>query len=190
MALEKDIVRAATFHAMLGPMEFHWAELPQKGGFIMKTSLSKRGKGNGLFASERDPFSAMREEFDHMLSRFTGWDWRHAPAVFSPSLDLNETPTAYEVKLDLPGINPADINIQLVDNVLTISGERHEEKTEGTEGSTDHRIERYHGRFSRSLLLPGTVMSDKVDAQYKDGVLHITMPKAAEARPHKITITT
>jgi HSP20 family molecular chaperone IbpA len=95
---------------------------------IMNTSLTKRRKGNGLFASERDPFSAMRKEFDHMLSRFTGWDWMHAPAVFSPSLDMRETESGYEVNLDLPGINPAEIHIQLVDNVLTITGERQEEK--------------------------------------------------------------
>jgi HSP20 family protein len=80
---------------------------------------------------------------------------------------------------------------QVADNVLSINGERKYEKTEGEKnGQKPHCVERYHGTFSRSVVLPTAVMQDKIDAQYRDGVLTVTLPTAEEAKPREITIKT
>jgi HSP20 family protein len=79
-----------------------------------------------------------------------------------------------------------DIEVSLQDGALVISGERKEEKV--TEGTEVHRQERFYGRFSRALTLPSAVAGDKVKAQYKDGILTVTLPKAEEAKPKAITM--
>jgi HSP20 family protein len=101
-------------------------------------------------------------------------------------LDLSETDTAVETKMDLPGVKPEEIEIQLNGNVLTVSGERKEEQEE--KGKTYHRLERRVGNFSRSMTLPCPVEEDEVAASYKDGVLSITLPKTDEAKTRKIKI--
>jgi HSP20 family protein len=105
-----------------------------------------------------------------------------------PAADVSETDKTIEVKMDLPGINANDIDVQVNGNLLTVSGERKEEKEE--KGKTYHRIERRNGRFSRSTTLPAAVKEDKVDAQYHDGVLTITMDKAEEAKSRRIKVKT
>ena len=86
--------------------------------------------------------------------------------------------------------------MQVSDNVLTINGERKYEKTEGKKsdgkknGGTPHYVERYHGTFSRSVVLPTAVKQDQIEAQYRDGVLTVTLPKAEEAKPCEVTIKT
>jgi HSP20 family protein len=103
-----------------------------------------------------------------------------------PSLDLTETPTAVEIRVDVPGLKAEDIDIQLSNGVLTVSGQRKEEKEE--KGKTFHRVERRHGAFSRSVTLPAAVAEDKVDAQYRDGVLTISLQKTEEAKSKKIKV--
>ena len=85
-----------------------------------------------------------------------------------PALDLSETDTAIEVRMDLPGITAKDIDIQVSGNVLTVSGQRKEEKEE--KGKTFHRVERRYGSFSRSVTLPCAVEESEVAAEYHDGV--------------------
>jgi HSP20 family protein len=102
-------------------------------------------------------------------------------------LDLSETDQTFEVRLDVPGVNPKEIDIQLNANVLTISGERSEEKEE--KGKTYHFVERSFGSFSRSVSLPSPVKEDAIEARYKDGVLTVTLPKTEEAKSRKIAIT-
>jgi HSP20 family protein len=104
------------------------------------------------------------------------------------SLDLTETDHLIEVRLDIPGMDPKDIDIQLNGNVLTLSGRRKEEKEE--KGKTYHRVERLSGRFSRSISLPCPVKEEAIDAKYRDGVLTITMPKTEEAKSKKIEVRT
>ena len=98
------------------------------------------------------------------------------------------------MKVDLPGLQASDFNVQLSENVLTISGERQYEKTDGKEkgknGPTPHYVERYHGTFSRTIMLPGAVKNDQIDAQYRDGVLTVTLPKAEEAKACQIAVET
>lgn len=163
----------------------------------MTTTLARRVNRprSGLpsiFSS--DPFGALRDEFDQMLMNwFSTSDNQAIPTSFSPLLDMSETDAHYEVKVDLPGITANDLKVQVSDNVLTISGERKYEKTEGKEGKkngTPHYVERYHGTFSRSIVLPAPVKQDKIDAQYHDGVLTVTLPKAEVSKPCHITVKT
>jgi HSP20 family protein len=102
-------------------------------------------------------------------------------------LDLSETDQTFEVRLDVPGVNPKEIDIQQNANMLTISGERREEKEE--KGKTYHFVERSFGSFSRSVSLPSPVKEDAIEARYKDGVLTVTLPKTEEAKSRKIAIT-
>ena len=166
----------------------------------MTTTLARRSNRTrndlpSIFSS--DPFGELRDEFDQMLSNW--FSTSDSPSVlpsFSPLLDLKETDANYEVQVDLPGIQASDLHVQVSDNGLTISGERKYEKTEGKKtdgkknGGTPHYVERYHGSFSRSIVLPTAVKQDKIDAQYRDGVLTVTLPKAEEAKPCQITVKT
>lgn len=134
-----------------------------------------------------EPFASLREEFGDVASNLLGEVGEAWPrGLMVPSLDLSETDGDVEVRLDLPGIKPDEIDIQLSDNTLTVSGQRKEEKEE--KGKTYHRVERRQGSFSRTVVLPCTVNEDKVDAQYKDGVLSIKMPKTEEAKARKIKV--
>ena len=103
-----------------------------------------------------------------------------------PALDVSETDTAIDVRMDLPGITAKDIDIQVNGNLLTVSGERKEEKEE--KGKTFHRVERRYGNFSRTVTLPCAVIESEVAAEYKDGVLTIKLPKTEESKTHKIKV--
>ena len=132
----------------------------------------------------RDPLAAVRDEVDALLTHVVDRDfWL---LRFSPHLDLSETDNALEVRMDVPGIKPADIDIQVSGNMLTISGERKEEKEE--KGRTFHRLERRSGCFSRSVLLPCAVQEDKIEARYAEGVLTIALHKTEQARTKKIKV--
>ncbi len=121
----------------------------------------------------------LQEELDRLFeSPLTGW---------APALDVHEDKDNFSVRLELPGMKREDIEVSLQDGALVISGERNEEKV--NEGTTVHRQERYYGKFSRALTLPAAVAGDKVKAQYKDGILTVTLPKAEEAKPKAITVS-
>ena len=104
-----------------------------------------------------------------------------------PALELHEDNDAITVILDLPGIDRKDVTITFQDNVLTVSGERKPER-EVKEGEV-LRSERRYGRFERQVGLGQPVVADRVTAAYRDGVLRITLPKAAEAKAKTIDIT-
>lgn len=134
-----------------------------------------------------DPFTALREEMSDLRHRLMGDEvegW--FSGALAPSVDLSETENTIEVRMDIPGVKPKDIDIQMSGNVLTVTGERQEEKEE--KGRTFHRVERQCGTFSRSLTLPTAVNEGEVAAEYKDGVLAITLPKSEEAKPHKVKV--
>jgi HSP20 family protein len=104
---------------------------------------------------------------------------------WSPLADLSETDNAYVVKVDLPGVNKDQVNIQLQDRELVISGEIADDQN----GDRRHRSTRRTGRFEFRTYLPGEVNADAVTAQLSDGVLTVTVPKSEAAKPHKIEIT-
>jgi HSP20 family protein len=105
---------------------------------------------------------------------------------WSPAMDLAETDDSLILRADLPGMSEDDVNIEVRDGVLTVSGERkaeHEEKGEGY-----HRVERAFGSFSRSLTLPKGADPDRVEAKFDNGVLEVRVPKPEETQPTRIQI--
>jgi len=127
----------------------------------------------------------LRNELEDVLSRFWGPE---SSGGWPVPADLSETPQNVEVELDLPGINPADIDIQVQGNTLSIQGERKEPIRE-EEPQRDYLcVERRSGSFSRSLTLPCAVDEETATAEYRDGVLKITLPKSEQARTHKINV--
>jgi HSP20 family protein len=103
-----------------------------------------------------------------------------------PAMDLVETADHFVLRADLPGMSEEDVNIEVEDRVLTVSGERKAEHTESKDGF--HRIERAFGSFSRSLTLPEGVNPETVSASFDRGVLQLEIPKPEERKPRKISI--
>ena len=103
-----------------------------------------------------------------------------------PAMDLVETEDALILKADLPGLERDDVNIEIKDHVLTVSGERKSEYEEKTDGF--HRVERAYGGFSRSLTLPDGVAADKIAANFDKGVLEVRIPKPEESQPQRVEI--
>ncbi|WP_456428861.1 Hsp20/alpha crystallin family protein [Nitratifractor sp.] len=141
-----------------------------------------------------DPFKEfqnMQKTFEYMnrLMQSVEKVAQEAPAVdFVPAVNTRETDDAYYIEVDLPGVKKEDINIDVKDNVLTISGER---KIEEERKEDDfYRVESVYGTFERSFTLPEDVDVDKIEAEAKDGVLTVKIPKAqsVEKTPKKIEI--
>jgi HSP20 family protein len=134
-----------------------------------------------------DPFPSLRDEVETLWSYVTGERGTGLlTAATMPPMDVKETPEAVEVRFDLPGFKAEDVNVQLNNNVLTITGQRVEEKKKET--ATYHRMERRVGEFSRSVTLPAPVDDEKVDAQCRDGVLTVVMQKTPDAKSHQIKV--
>jgi len=106
---------------------------------------------------------------------------------WAPALDAYEDKENFVVKAELPGMKREDIEVSLHEGSLSISGERKSETKH--EDAETHRAERFFGRFQRTLTLPAAVAADKVKAEYKDGVLTVTLPKTEEAKPKRIDVS-
>jgi HSP20 family protein len=123
---------------------------------------------------------------------FGGWDeGALAPmgerwGAFSPQVDVTETDDEIKVSAELPGMDDEDIDVSLSDDMLTISGEKKEEREEKREGY--YRTERSYGAFRRAIPLSTTVDDEKVDAVFQNGVLTVALPKTGEAKAKKVTI--
>jgi HSP20 family protein len=107
-------------------------------------------------------------------------------AIFTPAVDIEETPEEFVLRVDLPGVVAKDVKVSLLGDTLTIRGERRQEVP--AKGVNQHRLERVHGTFERSFTLGTPVASDKVKAQYRDGVLEVHVPKAEESRQREIEV--
>ncbi len=103
-----------------------------------------------------------------------------------PVVDVRETKDNLEIQVELPGIEAKDVTVSVENGVLTVKGSRNFEKA--TEGETYHRVERSYGAFERSFTLPTNVDPDRINAVYRLGVLHLTLPKREEAKPRAISI--
>lgn len=128
----------------------------------------------------RNDFLSPFKEFERMLGSAQEGQWR-----FNPSCDVEETDTHYVFSFDLPGISKDDIKIEVLDNQLTVSGER---KYERKDENNRHLVERHYGSFQRSFMLPGDVKSDNIEASYENGVLTLGVPKAEAVKPRQIKI--
>ena len=133
------------------------------------------------------------QELDQLTNRL-GQLFNHdmsTPAnrgAWLPAVDVEESGDELVLTAEVPGMNPEVIGLRLENNVLTISGERDEERREGEEGKRYHVWERRYGSFQRSFTLPRTVRPDEIAAEYKDGILTVRLPKAVEAKSRRIQI--
>ena len=136
--------------------------------------------------SSHDRLATLREELERVFD-FT-WPTRDSGLFsgWSPALDVHAEKDNFVVHVELPGLQKDAINISLHDGVLSVSGERKDER-EQKEGESFRR-ERYFGKFQRSVTLPAAVDAGQVQATYKDGVLTVTLPKAEEAKPKQIAV--
>lgn len=139
-----------------------------------------------------DPFRDMNVLQERMNRLFEdvnrGWrsDEPASTTTWSSAVDIFETESEIVVKAELPGVDKNSISLNLERNVLTLRGERRFEKE--TKEENYHRIERSYGSFSRSFSIPATVEEDKIRAEYKDGVLKISLPKREQVKPKQIPI--
>lgn len=134
--------------------------------------------------------SNVQREINRLFDNFFHGDVQADDSFFSsvwtPAVDIAEQDDQYVVKVELPGVNKDDVKITLESNILTIRGEKKQEKE--IKEDNYHRMERSYGSFQRSFTLPATVKSDKIDAGFKDGILTISLPKAEEAKPKQIEV--
>lgn len=126
---------------------------------------------------------------DSLLESFWGFGSGDAfEQAWSPRVDVSETDGEVVISSELPGMKAEDVKITVADGVVTIEGEKKEERE--TEGRTAHRVERVYGSFRRSFRLPSAVNADEITATYEDGVLVVNLPKAEEAKARQIEVKT
>ena len=153
-------------------------------------------------AADWQPFDVLRNQVDRLFHDFqTGFlqapflrpfpdiesFWRRDLGFnVTPAIDIVEKDKAFEVTAELPGLDAKDVDVQLANGMLTIKGEKQEEKEEKTKDR--YVSERRYGSFRRTLQVPGGVDADKIEASYKSGVLTVTLPKSPEAQKKEKTI--
>lgn len=140
------------------------------------TYLTLRRPTGNLFRFY-NPFFA----FQHTKNDADGYNW-------VPSVDISETDDSFEVRAELPGIAKDDLHVSVKDNLLTLSGEKRQEKVDDTQ--TYRRVERRYGSFQRRFTLPSEVETDDIKAEFTDGVLTLSIPKPEAVKPTAIPITT
>jgi len=153
--------------------------------------------------AEWHPFESLRREVDRLFDDFQVGSWRlpFARTAFdvepfwrgefswgkAPAVDIVDKEKAYEITAELPGLDDSNIDVRFADGTLTIKGEKKDEKEERKK---DYYLsERRYGSFQRSFGVPGGVETDKIEANFKNGVLTVTLPKTAEAQKSEKKIT-
>jgi HSP20 family protein len=134
-------------------------------------------------------FVRMREGLDRLVRGLFSDELPEASLVrgeWAPAVDIRETGDNLIITAELPGMGKDDVKVNYEDGVLTIRGEKKQEHEH--KDANYHRVERSYGVFERSFRLPSRVAVEKIEAKFKDGVLHLTLPKAEEARPKQIQI--
>lgn len=147
--------------------------------------------GTGTAMKRVDPFQEFMGIQDRMnqlfRNTFSGYgDDNIASGAWTPPVDIYEAPEAIELTLEIPGVKREDIRVNFENNLLTISGERklpHHDRREGY-----HRVERNYGTFSRTFTLPTTIDPHKINAEFEQGLLRVTLPKRPETQPRAIDI--
>lgn len=135
------------------------------------------------------PLQEIKKEMDRIFQEVLGRSWlteKFEGVEWIPPIDVSETDNEVIVKVDVPGVNPEDMEISLADNVLIIKGKKEKEEEEKKENF--YRVERYYGSFMRSIQLPCEIEEDKISATYKNGVLKIVLPKKPEEKKKVIKI--
>lgn len=138
-----------------------------------------------------DPLFSVRQLQDDINRLFSGWSTNDSSGVTAdwvPSVDINEFDDKFQLFIDVPGVDPKDVDITLESGVLTITGERFAQAEKAEENVVSRRAERGTGRFYRRFILPESVDADKVKATDRHGVLEIMIPKQAKAQPRRIKV--
>lgn len=143
-------------------------------------------------ARQGDPFFALQQQFNRLFEDVFRGSWLPATGAFGetatvPRLNISENDKEFRIEAELPGVSEDDVEVTLNEDVLTIRGEKKAERTEREENY--HVVERSYGSFARSIRLPFAVNPDNISASCRNGVLAITVPKAAvQAKAHRIEI--
>ena len=138
-----------------------------------------------------EPWFGARRLQDDINSLFSGFltnDTSGVTAEWIPSVDINEFDDRFQLFVDVPGVDPDNVEITLEAGMLTITGERFPQAEKAEENVVRRRAERGSGRFYRRFLLPNTVDADNVKATDRHGVLEISIPKQAKAQPRRIKV--
>lgn len=131
--------------------------------------------------------SNMQREIHQLFDSFFRGDLRDESSYcLQPAVDIIESDDAYEIEAEMPGMTKDDIKVTIEGNVLTIRGEKKQEKTE--KGKNYHRTERSFGTFVRSFTIPDSVKTDKIEAKHENGIITITLPKQEEVKPKPVDV--
>ena len=134
-----------------------------------------------------DVSSRLNRIFGRLPSRSGSENEMLAVADWMPSVDISETDSAYLIKGEIPGVNKDDVKVTIQDGMLTIQGERKQEKEE--KNKKFHRVECSYGSFMRSFRVPDDADESAVKAEFKDGMLNVTLPKSEKAKPKSINVS-
>lgn len=156
---------------------------------MLERSLMRRPTATLFPRTATDPFNMMERFFDEEFFRpfFGRWNEPMATEAWHPAVDIRETNDAFEVTAELPGMTKKDVEVTVENNVLTIQGERRFDET--VNRNDFRRVERAYGSFLRSFTLPRGVDADHVNANFNNGLLHITVPKTEQSKPKKIAVS-
>jgi HSP20 family protein len=135
-----------------------------------------------LFAPVFPELESLEKGMRRMFGDAFGTDLTTQPVGWMPAMEISETTDNIVITAELPGMTEKNIQVEFEDDTLTLRGEKTEERTEGDGDKKFHLYERTYGAFRRSFTLPRIVESDKVAAEFKNGVLTITLPKTAQAK--------
>ena len=127
----------------------------------------------------------LQEEFNRVWPELSG-GFGLGSGDYAPSMDVRETPEAFVIEADIPGMDKKDVQIEVSDNVVTVKGERRSEREQNDKDY--HLTERRFGSFRRSVAIPGGFTNENVSAKFENGVLTITLPKQEEKKPRKIDV--
>jgi len=137
-----------------------------------------------------DPFREMENMFDR-YTKVLNWPRGGSQEMmttddWAPRVDIAETDKEFIINAEIPDVKKEDVKVMVDNGILTISGERKQEKEE--KGKKFHRVERFYGSFSRSFTLPNNVDESKIEASFKDGMLNLTVPKTEETKPKALDV--
>lgn len=145
---------------------------------VQRTPISYLPLGSRL----ADEVSELRDQFDRMFGNVFATPTFPMSLGWAPAIDITESTNELTVKAELPGVKKEDLNLTFEDGMLTIRGEKREEKRDKDEKKQYHVYERNYGAFSRSFTLPTAVDDKRIKAEFHDGLLTVHVPKSAEAK--------
>jgi HSP20 family protein len=157
----------------------------------MKNPLAKKGSHLPSLFGDADPFRELQDLQDRMLSLFNrslggGWLQPLTGSDWSPAVDITEEESCFKITADLPDVKKEEVNVSVENGVLTLSGERKQDSEE--KSKRFHRTERSWGRYQRSFSLPQGANPEQISAQFKNGVLTITIQKTGEAKEQRRSV--